>query len=59
MSMSEIAVAPTADLASVSAAERVADPFWPKAVVVLGLGLTAVWIGVLGYGIVKLIQLTI
>jgi hypothetical protein len=32
---------------------------WPTAVVVIGLGLTVVWIGVLGFGLIKIIQTAI
>jgi hypothetical protein len=30
---------------------------WPQAMIAFGLGLTAVWICLLGYGLVKLIEL--
>ena len=32
---------------------------WPKAVVAFGLGLTAAWMGFLGYALVKLIEIAI
>jgi len=35
------------------------DPFWPAAVITLGMGLTAAWVILLGYGLVKLIKLAI
>jgi hypothetical protein len=35
------------------------DPIWPTAVIVFGIGLTAAWVGLLGYGLVKLIELAI
>lgn len=34
-------------------------PVWPAAILALGLGLTAVWIGFLGYHLTKLIQIAI
>jgi hypothetical protein len=37
--------------------ERAAnDPMWPTALVVFGIGLTAAWIGLLGYGLATLIE---
>lgn len=30
---------------------------WPAAMIALGLGLTAAWIGLLGYGLVLLVEL--
>ena len=38
--------------------ERRSDrhPIWPVAMIVLGLSVTAAWIGLLGYGLVKLIE---
>jgi len=30
---------------------------WPRAIITLGLGLTAAWTGLLGYGLVRLIAL--
>ena len=32
------------------------DRIWPVAMIVLGLSVTAAWIGLLGYGLVKLIE---
>jgi hypothetical protein len=32
---------------------------WPTATIALGLGLTAAWVGLLGYGLYKLIDLAI
>ena len=29
---------------------------WPTAVVVIGLGLTVIWIGALAFGLIKIIQ---
>ena len=55
--MSEVSIARAADLAPISAPEPSAQPFWPKAVVALGLGLTAAWIVFIIFGIAKLIQL--
>jgi hypothetical protein len=34
-------------------------PVWPSAILALGLGLTAVWIGFLGYHLTRLIQIAI
>ena len=41
--------------------ERRSDrhPIWPVALIVLGLSVSAAWIGLLGYGLVKLIGLAI
>ena len=35
------------------------DPFWPAAVITFGLSLTAAWVILLGYGLVRLIELAI
>ena len=35
------------------------DRIWPTAVIAFGLGLTAAWVGLLSYGLVKLIELAI
>ena len=35
------------------------DPIWPVAWIVFGLSLTAAWMGLLGYGLVRLIELAI
>ena len=32
---------------------------WPKAVIVFGISLTIAWIGVLGFALIRLIQLAI
>ena len=32
---------------------------WPTAVIAFGLGLTVAWMGLLGYGLVKLIELAL
>ena len=34
-------------------------PIWPVLTVAFGLSLTAAWIGLLGYGLVKLIELAL
>jgi hypothetical protein len=39
--------------------ERVIQPIWPWAVLALALVSTAVWICLLGYGLVKIIELAI
>ena len=33
--------------------------FWPRAVIACGLGLTAAWAGLLGYGLVTLMMLAL
>jgi len=33
------------------------SPIWARAMVIIGLGLTAAWTCLLGYGLVKLVQL--
>ena len=35
------------------------DPMWATIVIAFGLIVTAAWIGLLGYGLVKLIELAI
>jgi hypothetical protein len=35
----------------------VAAPIWVRALIIHGLGLSAAWIGVVGYGLVILIEL--
>jgi hypothetical protein len=62
MTMSEIAYepAPTADAQSVP---RTATPIihriWPVAMITFGLALTAAWICLLGYALVKIIEMAI
>jgi hypothetical protein len=31
-------------------------PIWPVAIIAFGVSLTAAWVGLLGYGLVKLIE---
>ena len=50
---------PTADVRSPPARGLIVRQIWPTAIIVLGLGLTAAWAGLLAYGLVKLIGLTI
>jgi len=38
---------------------RIHRPIWPTIVVTFGLSLTAAWIGLLGYGVFRLIELAI
>jgi hypothetical protein len=54
MMMSEIAyeAAPAADIATARTIHRV----WPLAVIAFGLGLTAAWVCLLGYGMVEIIR---
>jgi hypothetical protein len=35
------------------------ERFWPAAVITCGIGLTVTWVILLGYGIVRLIELAI
>ena len=35
------------------------EPFWPQAVIMFGLSLTAAWVILLGYGLVKLIEIAV
>jgi hypothetical protein len=32
------------------------DPFWAAAIVTFGISLTAAWVILLGYGLIKLVQ---
>ena len=60
--MSEITyeAAPTADAQSVPrAATPVIHRIWPVAVIGFGLALTAAWMCLLGYGLVKIIEMAI
>ena len=60
--MSEITyeVTPTADAQLVPrAATPVIHRVWPVAVIGFGLALTAAWICLLGYGLVKIIEMAI
>lgn len=45
--------------ATVPASERIINRVWQPAVIVLGIGLTAAWAGILGYGLGVLIELVI
>ena len=57
MAVSETSISPGTDLAYALASKSSAQPFWPKAVVALGVGLTVVWVVFIGYGFAKLIRL--
>ena len=35
------------------------EQVWPAVLIPIGLGLTIVWIGMLGYGMIKLVELAI
>jgi len=48
---------PTADSRFVPAAQPLLQRIWPQAMIALGLGLTAAWTCLLGYGLVSLIAL--
>jgi hypothetical protein len=51
---------PTADTQSVPrAATHVIHRIWPVAVIGFGLALTAAWMCLLGYGLVKIIEMAI
>jgi hypothetical protein len=47
------ALAPAADLRS-APAQPLLHRMWPPAMIAFGLGLTAAWTGLLGYGLVSL-----
>ena len=47
--------APAVNKPSALAATPVIQRIWPIAVIVIGLGLTAAWTCLLGYGVVRLI----
>jgi hypothetical protein len=32
------------------------DPFWPAAIITFGISLTAAWIILLGFGLIKLVE---
>jgi hypothetical protein len=51
------APAPMADSRSTPAAQPLFDRIWAPAMIALGLGLTAAWACLLGYGLVSLIAL--
>lgn len=59
--MSEVTHDPAlrASASSAQAIKSFAQRTWPMAVVTLGLGLTAAWICLLGYGIARLIGMAI
>ena len=40
-----------------SASRNARDSMWPKVVIVFGLGLTIAWIGLLAFGVIKLVEL--
>jgi hypothetical protein len=46
-------------MAALQPVERVRHPVWPIAVITFGIGLTAAWMGLLSYGLIKLIALAI
>jgi hypothetical protein len=52
---SQTSIAPTAPTPSAKARLR---RTWPLALVVIGLGLTLAWLSIVGYGLIKLVQLT-
>jgi hypothetical protein len=61
MTVSEITyeTTPAMDRPSAPAAIPAVNRIWPIAVIAFGLGLTAVWICLLGYGILKLVELVV
>jgi hypothetical protein len=32
------------------------EPFWPAAIITFGLGLTAGWVILIGYGLIRLVE---
>ena len=50
----QTAIAPTAQATQTNA---LFHRIWPPAIVILGLGLTAAWIALWGYGLVSLIKI--
>ena len=52
-------VAAPVDKPSATAAAPVIYRVWPTAVIAFGLGLTAAWICLLGYGLVRIVELVI
>jgi hypothetical protein len=61
MTVSEITyeTTPAVDRPSAPAAITAFDRIWPIPVIAFGLGLTAAWIFLSGYGIVKLVELVV
>ena len=57
ITMSKINIAPALELAL--APEPAIHRIWPVAVIAFGLGLTAAWMGLLGYGLFKIIEMAI
>lgn len=50
---------PTLELCTAPPSEPCVFRIWPTAIIVLGLGLTVAWAGLLVYGIAKLVVLAI
>ena len=59
--MSEITyeASPTAEAHAEAAREPFSRRVWPTGVIAFGIGLTAAWMCLLGYGLVKLVELAI
>jgi hypothetical protein len=55
MSETTYEAAPAADIHSASTTAPIIHRVWPIAVIAFGLGLTAAWVCLLGYGVVRLI----
>lgn len=53
------AVPHAAHLHAIPARSGVKHPIWPEAVVAFALGVTVGWVILLGYGVVKLVELVI
>jgi hypothetical protein len=53
------AVPPAPDVHFVRTPERLSHDMWPEAVLALGLGLTAGWVILLGYGMARLVMLVV
>ena len=47
------------DFRAIPTRSGVEHPIWPEAVIALALGVTAGWVILLGYGLVKLVKLAI
>ena len=46
-------------MAELQVEKSVGHSIWPTAVIAFGLSVTAAWVGLLGYGLVKLLELAI
>lgn len=46
-------------MAELQSVRPVRHPVWPVVLIVFGLSLTAAWIGLLGYALVRLVELAV